>query len=103
MSEEKIVNVKILGRDYRVKCQPEQQAELEEAANVVNEKMQKLRAQSSANAPDQIAVVTALNVCHELLQLKKQYKQQVETNHQFLEKISQRIEAALGKKADLLV
>lgn len=103
MNEEKIVNVKILGRDYRVKCQPEQQAELEEAANVVNEKMQKLRAQSSANAPDQIAVVTALNVCHELLQLKKQYKQQVEANHQFLEKISQRIETALGKKADLLV
>lgn len=103
MSQEKIVSVKILGRDYRVKCQPEQQAELEEAANHVNEKMQKLKLQSSANAPDQIAVVTALNMCHEWLQLKKHYKQQLETNNQLLEKITQRIEAAVGKKADLLV
>lgn len=103
MSEEKIVTLQILNRDYRVKCHPEQQTELEEAARYVQEKMQKLKTQSSTHTPDQIAVVTALNICHEWLQLKKQYKQQVEVSNQQFEKLSSLIETALGKKADALV
>ncbi len=103
MNDEKIVTVQILNRDYRVKCQPEQQADLEEAASYINEKMQKLKQQSSSNAPDQIAVITALNICNDWLKLKKQYKQQVETTSAQLNKLTQRIEKAVGKKDEILV
>lgn len=103
MNDEKIVTVQILNRDYRVKCQPEQQTELEEAANYINEKMQKLKSQASSNAPDQIAVITALNICNDWLKLKKQYKQQVETTSAQLNKLTQRIEKAVGKKDEILV
>ncbi len=103
MSEEKIVSVQILNRDYRVKCQLEQQAELKEAANYINEKMSQLKLQSSNNAPDQIAVITALNICNDWLKLKKQYKQQVETTNSQVNKLTQRVEKALGKKVDSFV
>lgn len=101
MSEEKIVTVQILNRDYRVKCQPEMQADLEEAANYINEKMQKLK--SSSSTPEQIAVVTALNICNDWLKLKKQYKQQVEITSLQVDKMAQRIEKAVGKKAETFV
>ncbi len=94
---ENIIEVKILDRNYRVKCPSEKAQELQEAARHVDEQMRKLRQSSSAMSMDRIAVVTALNICHELLALQKRKNQSIDNMYERIQKLHDRIENALGE------
>ncbi len=89
---ESIVSVKILDKHYKVKCQPEQADELQKAANYLNEQMKKLQLSGNMKNTDGIAVVAALNICHELQVLKSE-------KNQWIENFSQRIELLQNKIA----
>ena len=82
--QDHILSVKILERSYKVKCASNEAAGLEEAANYVNDQMRKIRSTGSVTNTDRIAVVTALNIAHEFLQLKQQ-------NHGYIDIMTQRI------------
>ncbi len=97
-----IACVVILDRTYKVKCHPEEVALLEESAQQIDEKMRKL-AQNSHSSADQIAVITALNICHELLTLKKQMAHSNSLITQRLQAIQHRIENSLASHTDIIV
>lgn len=72
MSENHLVTVNIFDRDYKIKCLPEEAPGLQEAAKLLDLQMrQSKQAGTSINA-ERLAVVTALNISHELARLKQQ-------------------------------
>jgi cell division protein ZapA len=91
-STENILSIKILDKHYKVKCQPEQVDELQKAANHLNEQMKKLRLSSNDTSPDGIAIVAALNICHELQVLKNE-------KNQWIKNLSQRVQLLQNKVA----
>ena len=95
---DQILAVKILDRSYKVKCSPEQAAELEQAAHYLNDQMKKVRQSANVTSTDRIAIVTALNVAHELLQLKKQSNGYIDIMNQRIKHLQDKIHQALEEK-----
>lgn len=63
----KTLDVSIMGREYRVACPPDQEKELLEAVVYLDRKMREIREQGKVVGVERIAVMTALNIAHELL------------------------------------
>lgn len=63
----KNIAVKILGKDYQVACPEEQVHSLIDAALLLDGKMKEVKASGRVIGLDRIAVITALNLAHELL------------------------------------
>ena len=61
------LNVKILGREYTLACKPEEKATLLAAVALVDQKMQQVRDTSKLTGSDRIAVMSALQIAHELI------------------------------------
>jgi cell division protein ZapA len=62
------VNVRILDREFTVGCEPSEKEQLLAAAQLVDTRMREVRGGSRTAALDRVAVLTALNLAHELLQ-----------------------------------
>jgi cell division protein ZapA len=69
MSEIQPVVVQILEKEYRVACPPEERDALLAAARFLNERMLEVRDGGRVVGIDRIAVIAALNITHEFLQL----------------------------------
>lgn len=65
------VKVQILGKEYPVSCAQEEQHELLLAARYLDEKTREIRDGGRIIGTERIAVMAALNIAHELLQLKQ--------------------------------
>jgi cell division protein ZapA len=66
------LDVTILGRDYRVACAEDEQAELREAVALLDARMREIRDKGRTAGIDRIAVMAALNITHELIQRGEQ-------------------------------
>jgi len=59
--------VKILDKEYRIACEPDEVNALKESAQYLNDQMRLIREKGSVIGGDRIAVMAALNITHELL------------------------------------
>ncbi len=66
------VNVKILDREFTVGVEPAERESLVAAATLLDARMREIRGSNRMAALDRVAVLTALNLAHELLQLRTQ-------------------------------
>ena len=64
------VTVRILDREYTVGVSDAERASLTSAARLLDQRMRELRGTNKMVAPDRLAVLTALNLAHELQQLR---------------------------------
>jgi len=64
------VTVRILDREYTVGVSDAERASLTSAARLLDLRMRELRGTNKMVAPDRLAVLTALNLAHELQQLR---------------------------------
>lgn len=64
------VSVRILDREYTVGCEPDERDGLMAAAKLLDARMRELRGNNRMVALDRLAVLAALNLAHELLQLR---------------------------------
>ena len=62
------VNVRILDREYTVGVSDAERDSLTSAARMLDARMRELRGTNKMVAPDRLAVLTALNLAHELQQ-----------------------------------
>ncbi|MFH1044948.1 MAG: cell division protein ZapA [Pseudomonadota bacterium] len=71
MSEKaKPLEVSIMGRNYRVTCADGEREALLAAVAYVDKKMTEIKAAGKVPGTERIAVMTALNIAHELLSVK---------------------------------
>jgi len=70
MSEIKGVDVNIMGRDFTVSCTEEERPGLINAVNFLDKKMRDIRDSGKVIGVERIAIMTALNLSHELLNSK---------------------------------
>jgi cell division protein ZapA len=66
------VTVTIMGKEYKIACEEEERDNLIRSATQLDEQMRKMRDSGKVAGPDRIAVMTALNLAHELQVLKNQ-------------------------------
>ena len=89
------LTVSILDREFRVNCPADSQDELISAAKLLDDKMREIRNASNTSGKalgtDRIAVIAALNITHQLLQLQNQQTQLAED----IDGIDKRIDEAL--------
>jgi cell division protein ZapA len=70
MSAAKPVDVTILGREFTVSCTDEERQGLLDAVNYLDSKMHEIRDSGKVVGVERIAIMTALNLSHELLNTK---------------------------------
>ncbi|OYV17503.1 MAG: hypothetical protein CG441_1426, partial [Methylococcaceae bacterium NSM2-1] len=66
------VSLIIMGKEYRIACDPEEQDDLIHSAQQLDVQMRKMRDSGKIAGPDRIAVMAALNLAHELQMMKNQ-------------------------------
>ena len=66
------VNIRILDREYTIGVVPEERDGLIAAARMLDAKMREVRGNNRMAAVDRIAVLDALNLAHELQQLRQE-------------------------------
>ena len=62
------LNIKILDKEYRVACPPDEHDSLLTSADFLNDKLNEIRSKGSILGSERIAIMVALNLAHELLQ-----------------------------------
>jgi len=85
------VAIKILDKEFVIACPPDARLQLLEAAGQLNQRMLEIKSAGKVYGLDRIAVMSALNLTHELLAERQQRKQL----QQRLEQLSARLDAAL--------
>ena len=65
------VTIRILDRDYTVGVDPAERDGLEAAARTLDARMREIRGANRMAAVDRVAILAALNLAHELQQLRE--------------------------------
>lgn len=95
-SSAKTVQIKILDKDYGVACGPDEEAELQESARLLDERMRDIRRTGKIVGTERIAVMAALNIAHELVKAQTEIKQNQQITERHLSRINEKIEQALA-------
>ncbi len=66
MSDENRVTVSILDKDYQVACKSNEHHDLMRAASELDQRMRVVRQSGSIVGLERIAIMVALNLCHDL-------------------------------------
>jgi cell division protein ZapA len=88
--------VQILDKDYRVACQDGQQDSLLASARFLDQKMREIRSGGRVIGTDRIAVMTALNLAHELLEFQRERDQLGESFGRRIKALREKVEVALN-------
>lgn len=89
------VSLVIMGKEYQIACDPDEQDELILSARQLDLQMRKMRDSGKIAGPDRIAVMAALNLAHELQLVKNQNTQLTEELNDCLIKLSHKLENVL--------
>ncbi|SBS32462.1 Cell division protein ZapA [Marinomonas aquimarina] len=93
--EKPTVAVDILGKSFNINCPKGHEAELKEAAEYLNSQMRELRASGKAVGLEKIAIITALNITHDLLSSRSYAR----SNEQQLRELTSQLDSALGQQS----
>lgn len=92
------VTVRILDREYTVGVSDGERASLTSAARLLDLRMRELRGSNKMVAPDRLAVLTALNLAHELQQQRDE-RGGGGAAFKLLDEANARLDALLGPAA----
>jgi len=102
MSQEPIpVSVRILDKEYRVSCGPEEKDGLLESARMLDQRMREIRQAGRVIGIDRIAVMAALNIAFELLNLQQNQVHGQEDLDRRLHNLQERLSDALATQHQL--
>lgn len=90
------VSVRVLDREYTVGVQPEERDGLLAAARLLDSRMREIRGSNRMVAADRLAVLAALNLAHELQQLRLAHDEQQRELAVTLETLNRRLDGLLG-------
>ena len=94
-SERGPVVIRILEKEYRVACPPEEQDELFASARMVDQRMREIRDGGKVIGTDRIAVMAALNLAHDLLRHQRNLDDSAQNISHRIRALQEKIEGAL--------
>lgn len=92
--------VKILDKEYRVNCKPEEREALAEAAHYLHNKMINIRTNGKVIGLERIAVMAALNISNELLLSRQKTDRDQNVAHEHIEQLLGKLNKALQSADD---
>lgn len=95
------VNIRVLDKDYRIACEPEEQQGLMESARLLDERMREIRHSGRVIGSERIAVLAGLNIAHELVQLHRAGSGPDDAQSWRLRRLQERIDEALADESPL--
>jgi len=95
------VKVWILGKEYSVVCGSDQKDALHKAASHLNDRMEQIQQSGKVVGTERCAIMAALNIAHELLELKDQSVDSGEVGDR-IDALKQKLEAAVQEQKQLL-
>ena len=103
MSEEIVdsvpVTVHIMDKEYRIGCKEGEQEGLIASAQYLDRRMREVRQSGRVIGSDQVAVMAALNIAHELLDHKRFQSSNEQAIGQRIRSLQKKIEVALESEA----
>jgi cell division protein ZapA len=84
----------VLDREYTVGVKPEERDSLLAAARLLDQQMREIRGANRMAAIDRVAVLAALNLAHELQQLRDEHARQAIALQQTLGDLNRRLDRA---------
>lgn len=91
------VTVRIMDKEFCVSCPNEERDSLLESARLLDEKMREVRDSRRVIGADRIAVIAALNIAHELLEISSQKEQHGSGFNLRIKNLQEKVESALYK------
>jgi cell division protein ZapA len=89
------VSLTIMGKDYKIACDPDEKNDLIDSAQELDKKMRKIRDSGRVSSADRIAVMAALNLAHELRAMKNQNAMLTQSLNESLANMGHKIENVL--------
>jgi len=89
------VDIAILGRHFKVGSPTEEVDELHQTAAVLNKKLEDIQAKTNIKNLEHLAVMAALNFCHELRQERQKTTEYTNTVDDRIQLLQETIERAL--------
>ena len=86
------VNIKILDREFTVGCEPDERDGLLAAAQLLDSRMREIRGSNRMAALDRVAVLAALNLAHEFMQLKAETHSREQTLNRTLVDMNRKLD-----------
>ncbi|MCS2607719.1 cell division protein ZapA [Halomonas dongshanensis] len=86
-------DITLLGTRYTIACNSGEEPKLERAARYLDRAMTGIQAQSSTQGSERVAIIAALNIAHEMLELMDQHRE----SEASLGRLNDRLERALAK------
>ncbi len=99
--EMRSVPIQILGKTYHIRCPRESAEKLQRAANLLDDETLKIRDSNKVVGFDQVLVITALNICHDLLDERDRNKVYETQTAQQIQQMQKRIEEVLTQKEQM--
>lgn len=89
------VSVNILDKDYLISCPPQERDGLLRAASFLSDRMRDVRDNGRLAGLDRIAVMAALHIAHELIQIKDRGAAPESDTYEHVRRLSEKVEAAV--------
>lgn len=93
MKENGVRVLKILGRDYPIRATADEERALQEAADLLQERLAESRQRFPNASKDELLVLTALNLCVPLLQQGQQLREAEQRLAACIERIACQLQA----------
>ena len=97
MSEAKPASITILDKEYLIACSDEERSLLNDAASLLNERMQDVKTSGKIIGTERIAVLAALNIAHEMLAYKRENEGYTSNVDGVVRRLQDKIDDALIK------
>ncbi len=91
------VAIMILGKEYQIACPPEQEQGLLQAALNLDKQMRAISDSGKVIGLERIAIMTALNLSHELIQLRSANSSAVVGSEEQVTRMNTKLDSALAR------
>jgi cell division protein ZapA len=92
-----VVSIRLLDREYQIKCPAEKLADLQEAATYLDSKMRQAQENGKTLGIDRLIMIAALNITSEMVSLKRQKDCYIDNMNLRIQEIQNKIDQALAE------
>lgn len=92
------MDITLMERSYRVSCPAGQEVALQQAADKLNERLKETKKVTKLTNPEQIAVMTSLNLCHEWMQQESEQTKRIRALEEKITLLQETLEQVMAEQ-----